>query len=93
MIVIIGISIAIRILAAVWSVIILRRIRDWRIGFLTLMFTLMALRQILTLWNAPGPAPTDFNFASSELPDLIVSIIAFLSILSLEQLLTAQKKT
>ena len=93
MIVIIGISIAIRILAAVWSVIILRRIRDWRIGFLTLMFTLMALRQILTLWNTPGPAPTDFNFASSELPDLIVSIIAFLSILSLEQLLTAQKKT
>jgi len=92
MIAIIGISIAIRILAAVWSVIILRRIRDWRIGFLTLMFTLMALRQILTLWNAPDSALTDFTLASTELPSLIVSILALLSVVSLEKLLTAQKK-
>ncbi len=93
MIVILGTSIAIRILAVVWSVILLRRIRDWRIGFLTLMFALMALRQMLTLWNTPASHLTDFSLASSELPGLIVSIMAFLAIFSLEQILTAPKKT
>ena len=78
MIAIIGISIAIRILAVVWSVFLLRRIRDWRIGFLTLMFTLMALRQVLTLWNTPSSNLTDLTLITSEFPDLIVSIIAFL---------------
>jgi PAS domain S-box-containing protein len=92
MIAIIGTSIAIRILAVVWSVLLLRRIRDWRIGFLTLMFTLMALRQLLTLWNTPASNFTDSTLILSELPGLFVSIIAFLSIFSLEQILTAPKK-
>ena len=67
MIEIIGISIAIRILAVVWSVLLLRHIRDWRIGFLTLMFTLMALRQLLTLWNTPTSNLTDSTLILSEL--------------------------
>jgi PAS domain S-box-containing protein len=92
MIAIIGISIALRILAVVWSVFLLRRIRDWRIGFLILMFTLMALRQVLTLWNTPSSNLTDLTLITSEFPGLIVSIIAFLSIFSLEQILTAPKK-
>ncbi len=93
MIAIIGTSIAIRILAVVWSVLLLRRTRDWRIGFLTLMFALMALHQLLTLWNTPASNLTDFTLASSELPGLMVSIMAFLSIFFLEQILTAPKKT
>ena len=56
------------------------------------MFTLMAVRQLLTLWNTPASNLTDFTLASSELPGLIVSIMAFLSIFSLEQILTAPKK-
>ena len=92
MIAIIGTSIAIRILAVVWSVVLLRRTRDWRVGFLTLMFALMTLRQLLTLWNTPASNLTDFTLASSELPGLVVSIMAFLSIFFLEQMLTAPKK-
>ena len=93
MIAIIGASIAIRILAVVWSVFLLRRTRDLRIGFLTLMFTLMALRQLLTLWNTPASNLTDLTLISSEFPELIVSVIAFLSIFSLEQILSAPKTT
>ena len=89
MIAIMGISIAIRILAIVWSVVLLCRMRDWRISFLTLMFALMALRQLLTLWNTPTSSLTDFTLITSEFPGLIVSIIAFLSIFYLKQILTA----
>lgn len=92
MILITGISIAIRLLAVMWSVFLLRRIKDWRIGFLTIMFLLMAIRQSLTLWRAPASSLTDFTLASSELPGLIVSIMAFLSIFSLEKILTAPIK-
>ena len=88
MIAIIGISITIRILAFVWSVVLLCRMRDWRISFLTLMFALMAFRQLFTLWNTPTSRLTDFTLISSELPGLIVSIIAFLSIFYLKQILT-----
>jgi HTH-type transcriptional regulator, bacterioopsin transcriptional activator and related proteins len=93
MIAIIGASITIRILVVVWSVFLLRRTRDLRIGFLTLIFTLMALRQLLTLRNSPASKLNDFTLISSEFPKLIVSIIAFLLIFSLDQILTAPKIT
>ena len=43
------ISIVIRLLAMVWSIVLLRRVRDWRMGFLTVMLGLMVLRQTLTV--------------------------------------------
>lgn len=92
MILVLGSSIAIRILAIVWSVILLRRIKDWRIGFLTVMFILMAVRQSLTLWNTPSSTLTDFTLAYSELPGLVVSIMAVLSIFALEKILMAPVK-
>lgn len=87
-----GLSIAIRLMAVFWSIVLLRRIKDWRIGFLTIMFLLMAVRQSLTLWNTPAKRLTDLSLTVSELPGLIVSIMAFLSIFSLEKILTAPKK-
>ena len=42
-------SIAIRLAAMAWSLVLLRQARDWRMGFLTGMLGLMALRQALTL--------------------------------------------
>ncbi len=61
-------SIMIRLIAVVWSVYLLQRIRDWRIGFLTIMLALMALRQIFALKVKPerfrftGPGtPTNFR--------------------------------
>lgn len=92
MIVVVGSSIAIQILAIFWSLKLLRRIKDWRIGFLTIMFVLMAVRQLLTLWHTPASSLTDFTLASSELPGLMVSLMAFLSVVALEKILTAPKK-
>nr|NIQ03054.1 PAS domain-containing protein [Nitrospinaceae bacterium]NIR56950.1 PAS domain-containing protein [Nitrospinaceae bacterium]NIS87406.1 PAS domain-containing protein [Nitrospinaceae bacterium]NIT84258.1 PAS domain-containing protein [Nitrospinaceae bacterium]NIU46446.1 PAS domain-containing protein [Nitrospinaceae bacterium] len=91
MIVIVGISITIQLIAVLWSLALLRRLRDWRIGFLTVMFTLMAIRQLLTLWKTPTAELTVFASASSELPGLLVSIMALLSILSIEKILIAPK--
>lgn len=89
----IGLSIAIRILALIWSVVLLHRIRDWRFGFLTIMIALMAVRQILTLWNLPASQLTDMNLVISELPGLIVSIMAFLSVYFLGEILASKQKT
>jgi len=93
MIIAAGFSIAIRIMAVIWSVILLRRLRDWRISFLTVMFALMAIRQSLTLWHTPTQKLTDITLAVSELPGLVVSIMAFLSIFSLGKILVDQKNT
>ncbi len=61
-------SIMIRLIAVVWSVYLLQRIRDWRIGFLTIMLALMTLRQILALKGQAGAiqvhwtgTPTNFR--------------------------------
>ena len=43
------VSTAITLLAVVWSVILLRRQRNWRMGLLTAMLVLMTLRQLFSL--------------------------------------------
>ena len=43
------VSILIRLVALAWSLVLMRRLRDWRLAFLTVMPALMALRQTLTL--------------------------------------------
>ncbi len=54
-------SIAIRLAALGWSALLLVRLRDWRIGFLTGMIFLMALRQTLTLLKTPQLWPISAN--------------------------------
>jgi PAS domain-containing protein len=79
-------SIAIRVIAFGWSVLLLFRIRDWRIIFLTGMIFLMALRQTLTLVKAPQIWPLSFSANIDELPGLVVSILAFLALIFLERM-------
>lgn len=71
-------SIVIRIIAIVYSVILLRRIRDWRIGFLTVMLILMTARQSMTLYQVFERWDLALNANLTEIPGLIVSIMAFL---------------
>lgn len=61
-------SIILRLCGVAISVVLLYRVRDLRFGFLTLMLSLMALRQTFTLF---GLFP---SFA--ELPGLVVSVLA-----------------
>ena len=42
------VSIGVRFVALAYSLLVLKRLKDWRIGVVTAMIALMTLRQILT---------------------------------------------
>ena len=66
------VSVALRLLGAGYSLVLLSRSRDRRFGFLTLMLSFMALRQLLTMRTA--------RTGLEELPGLIVSVLAVLTV-------------
>jgi signal transduction histidine kinase len=86
------ISILIRIIAFLWSLILLHRIRDWRMGFLSIMLALMALRQILTLKAKITSTTLTFSSLGTEWPGLIVSLMAFLAVFYLGKILHERKQ-
>jgi PAS domain S-box-containing protein len=74
-------SILIRWLATGWALVLLWRLRDWRMGFLAAMMALMGLRQSLTLAAGAGSLAT-------ELPGVVVSVLGLLAVVFLGRLLT-----
>jgi len=87
------VSIVIRLVAMGWSIVLLRRIRDWRIGLMTAMFGLMALRQLLTLLEVKESWAISVTGQATELPGLIVSILAFLVVVFLGRLIRQEVET
>lgn len=87
------VSILIRLVAMGWSIVLWKQIKDWRIGFLTIMLGLMALRQILTLWHSHESWTLSITWQTTEFPGLIVSVMALLAIFFLKQMLTEHKQT
>ena len=65
-------SVALRLLGAGYSLVLLWGSRDRRFGFLTLMLSFMALRQLLTMQTA--------RTGLEELPGLIVSVLTILTV-------------
>lgn len=61
-------SILLRLAGVVLSIVLLYRVRDRRFAFLTLLLSLMAIRQLFTI--------TDTLTAVSEVPGLLVSVLA-----------------
>jgi len=86
-------SIMIRLAATGWSIILLRRLKDWRVGFLTVMLGLMALRQIFTLLAGKELWIISVTGYTTELPGLAVSVMAFLAVFFLERMITAWRRT
>ena len=80
-------SIIIRLVAFGWSIGLLRQLKDWRITFLSGMLALMALRQILTMISARESWGIVFSWHIEELPGLVVSMLAFLAIFYLKNML------
>lgn len=70
-------SIALRLAGVTYSGVLLYRVRDRRFAFLTLLLSLMALRQLWTLGTASG--------GPAELPGLAVSGLAILTVYYLSQ--------
>jgi two-component system cell cycle sensor histidine kinase/response regulator CckA len=86
------VSILIRMVALGWSIRLLTYLRDWRMGFLSAMLALMALRQSLTLIDTATSLKVSFSSQVTELPGLAVSVLAFLSVLFLERIITERRK-
>ena len=84
------VSIAIHLTALVWSMELLRRLRDWRLAFLSLMLVLMILRRGLALLP-PGAAPLSQQWA--EAPALVISVMSLLAVFFLGALLDELKRT
>jgi signal transduction histidine kinase len=61
-------------------------------GFLSAMLALMALRQTLTLIGSTTSLKVSVTAQATELPGLAVSILAFLSVLFLERIITERRK-
>ncbi|MBI1925861.1 PAS domain-containing protein [Candidatus Poribacteria bacterium] len=90
---IISVSIVIRLAAMSLSIVLLRRMRDWRMAFLTVMLGLMAVHQILTLPGEKiswGTLPTGL---ASGIPGLAISIMAFLAVALLGRLIAQSKRS
>ncbi len=66
--------------ALAWSVVLLRRLKDWRVGFFTALLTLLAASEgVLMLGQALAwPIATLLDVA--ELPNLLVSVLAVLAV-------------
>ena len=87
------VSILIRLFALGWSIYLMRRVRDWRIGFLSVMLALMATRQTLTLITESQSWHISVTGHATELPGLVVSIMALLAVLFLDRVLTEHRRT
>jgi signal transduction histidine kinase len=61
-------------------------------GFLSAMLALMALRQTLTLVDSSTSLKISVTAQPTELPGLVVSVLAFLSVLFLERIITERRK-
>ncbi len=72
------VSVMIRLVAMSISIVLLRIIPDWRMGFLTVMLGLMALCQTFTLLTEKASWSISVTVHATELPGLIVSIMTFL---------------
>ena len=79
---IIALSIGLRLLGVGYSILLLARTRDRRFGFLTLLFSFMTLRQLLTVQTA--------STGVEELPGLVVSALTLLTVYYLSEYVTEE---
>ena len=77
-------SIVLRVLGVGYSLVLLYRSNDRRFGFLTVMLSLMATRQILSAQGSTDPI--------EELPGLVVSILAVLTVYYLSSYVVEEQR-
>jgi len=88
------ISVVIRSLALVWSVVLVWRHKDWRMGTLTGMLVLGVFRQapaLLSHLRSGHGAPASEHELAGEIPALLVSILALTFVYVLDRSITLQK--
>jgi diguanylate cyclase (GGDEF)-like protein/PAS domain S-box-containing protein len=86
-------SIVIWLIAIIWSFSLLNKIRDWRMGFLTLMYCLIALGQLFDFFRSKNTTLSEIYLRQlTEFPDLIASVIALFVLIFLQRILIENKK-
>ena len=80
-------SIVVRLFALGWSLLLLRRTRDWRMAFLALVIVLMATRQGLSLASLAPSGSSWLEGGGTELPGLAVSGMVLLAVVFLGRML------
>ncbi|MEM7350163.1 MAG: ATP-binding protein [Acidobacteriota bacterium] len=80
------VSISIRVLNCVFAIILVRRLRDWRLAFLPLMMILTVLRQTIHFFEAGVAWHISWSMPLSEVPGLLLSGITFFLIFFLERI-------
>ncbi len=73
-------SILLRVAGVVYSIVLWRRLRDWRIGTLTAILALLSGRQIATLINEMGHDHESIWGHASEVPALFISFFTLLAL-------------
>jgi thioredoxin-related protein len=73
-------SISIRVIALFWSIVLIVRIRSWKMSLLSLMILLMSFQQGMRLFEI-----------KSEVPGFIVSILVLLVVIFVGKLILKQK--
>ncbi len=85
------VSLAILLVGAFWSMYFLVRLRDRRMGFFTLALILMSAYQLhIFLGDKISQTISLSNFAA-ELPNLLVSIMAYIAVFCFEHIIIQQK--
>ena len=84
-------SIMLRLIAFAWSISLMRQLKDWRILFLSGMFALMALRQILALTFESETWVIEW-YDVKELPGLAVSLLAFFALYYLKNIIVEHQQ-
>jgi PAS domain S-box-containing protein len=90
------VSIVIRLAAIVWamiwSVVVLRRLRDWRMGLLTGLLALMTLRESLTFLGNRDFGIISVISGAAEQPGIVLSIALLIAVPFLGRMLIDRKK-
>jgi PAS domain S-box-containing protein len=85
-------SFLLRFIAIIWSIVLIKQTKDWRMGFLTIVLVLMAMCQMITLWTAHESGVLLMKLNLAEIPSLFVSILMLFSVFFLKQLLSKKNQ-
>ncbi len=73
-------SIVLRLAALVWAVLLARRLRDWRVGFLTALLAVTAVHQVYTLITVGG-----YREPTSAPYGILIGVLTLLALYFLER--------
>ncbi len=86
------VSLAVRIAALGWCLVVWRRVKDWRIGIIAAIFLLMASRQTFTAFGTPHIWPFTAVEDSAEIPGLIVGVATLILVIIMGRMIASRDR-